>query len=542
MRRQLIVLTLLAVLHAISCSSSEHQAILSKFMDGPKKELFKVYHTLFNKEYDLNSELGLKKYKVFKGNLKLIKEENSKNLGYQLGINQFSDLTNDEYRQTLNLNIKSLEGSFLKGGKNFESSQNFKAGEVIVDHSEHMGEVKNQGSCGSCWAFGVIGAIEGNYSKKFGKKLVLSEQHLVDCDHNNYACNGGWPTYAFDFVKENGAFEQSVYEYTSGWTKVPSECQQKDNSGVYRPISSQKYCSECSYSDWQALIKEGPTNIVIDAGSFQFAFYTSGILNLSETRAANHAVIAVGLQTDGEGDYFIVRNSWGPFWGNGGHINIRVNFATNSMQGTSYAWLPVVIESAPPAPLPPRPVGECPILYKGKNYTGQSLEICSGNSDLNKKGWWREAQSMKIGKALKVDFFREADCLGNGGTRVALKEDTPNFTSNSDFLVNYYISNAQSVAVSKADPPASCIWVYEDCCYQGGVQEICQDLKDLESIGFDNKISSIRLGNGTRAVLFYNRNFDGPALGVTNDIACFDGDARMMNDNTSSISIIATPN
>jgi hypothetical protein len=542
MRRHLILLTLIIVLHAISCSSSEHEAILSKFMDGPKKELFKVYHTVFNKEYDLNTDLGLKRYKAFKTNLKLIKEENAKGLGYQLGINQFSDLTNEEYRQTLTLNIKSFEDSFLKGGKNFESSQNFKSGEVIVDHRGYMGDIKNQGNCGSCWSFGVIGTIEGNYAKTFDKKLVLSEQHLVDCDHSNHACNGGWPTYGFDFVKNNGAIEQSVYPYTSGWSGVPTQCQQTADSSVYKPISGQKYCTECNYSDWQALIKQGPINIAVDAGSIQFQSYRSGIINPTEAGAANHAVIAVGLQTDEEGDYLIVRNSWGSWWGDNGHIKIRVNFDTNSIRGTAYAWLPIVTESAPPAPVPPRPVGECAVLYKGRDYTGESLEICSSNSDLNRNGWWRAAQSMKIAKALKVEFFRAADCLGNGGMAAVLKEDTPNFSSNSDWNVNYFTANAQSVAVSTADPPAGCIWVYEHCCYQGGVQEICQDLTDLGSIGFDEKISSVRLGNGMGAAFFYNANFNGPAYGVTNDIACFDGDARMMNDNATSIKIFQKTN
>jgi hypothetical protein len=541
MKMHLFLLTLIAFCQVISCSFSDHDLILSKFMGGPKKELFKVYHSIFSKEYDLNTELGLKRYKAFKDNLKFIKAENAKNKEYELGLNQFSDLTNEEYRQTLNLNLQSYESSFL-GGKNFESSQNFKAGEVIVDHRQYMGAIKNQGGCGSCWSFGAIGAVEGNYAKKFGTKLVLSEQHLVDCDTNNKGCSGGWPTYAFDFIKNKGSFDDSEYPYTSGRNGVRTQCKQTSTSKVYKLVSNQKYCQECKYSDWQALIKEGPINIAVDAGSRDFQSYKSGIINPSGTSNANHAVIAVALQTDTQGDYFIVRNSWGSTWGDKGHISIRVNAYTNSIQGTNYAWLPILSKTDPPSPVPPTPVGDCPVLYKDINYSGESLKLCSSDVDLNKSGWAGVAQSMRIGKANQVEFFKEANCVGNSGISAVLKADNPNFSANSDGFVARLLRTAKSVSLSAESPPQNCIWVFADCCYLGGKQEICKDLADFGSIGFDNRVSSIRLGSGVGATFYFNANFVGIAYGVGSDIACFDGDSKIMNDNASSVKIYRKTN
>jgi hypothetical protein len=92
---------LLIILISFSSSEITHRYIFEKFMDGPTKELFKVYHFLFNKNYELNSFEGIRRYKIFKEKVAFIKETNSKHLSYKLGINQFSDLTEEEYRSRL---------------------------------------------------------------------------------------------------------------------------------------------------------------------------------------------------------------------------------------------------------------------------------------------------------------------------------------------------------------------------------------------------------------------------------------------------------
>jgi hypothetical protein len=185
---------------------SEHHAVLDKFLNGPKKQLFKVYHQLFNKQYDLNTEEGLYRYRVFKENLKWIKEENQKGHEYELGINQFSDLTLEEYKKnTLIPDIENSDKTFL-GGENFKSDKIYAAGDVIVDYTD----------CPSGYPFASIGAIEANYSKNFGITLRFSEQHIMDCLQTTGPCGGSaYNVYGVydNFLKVNGLFRESDYPF-----------------------------------------------------------------------------------------------------------------------------------------------------------------------------------------------------------------------------------------------------------------------------------------------------------------------------------------
>jgi C1A family cysteine protease len=542
---KLALLAILAIFQIISCTALEHHAILAKFMDGPKKELFKVYHQIFNKEYDINTEEGLQKYKAFKDNVRYIKEQNSKGQSFELGINQFADMTNEEYKKTLNLNFEKLKSSFLKNeSPKYIPDKTYGAGEVVVDYTSYFGDIKNQGGCGSCWAFATIGSIEGLYAKKFETKLRLSEQHLVDCDDNNYGCDGGNPAWAFDFVQSSGAFRESEYAYTSGSSTVAGQCKQTATSAVYKIVTGQNYCYSCTWSEWVGMLKEGPTEVVVDAGGRDWQLYKSGFFNPSYCNQANHAVIAVGVQNDAAGDYILVRNSWGTTWGDLGYIKVRVNASTYSCHVTENAWQPILSKGSDPAPNPqpqppaPEPVGESPVLYKSCGYTGESLALTSSKNDLSGIGWGNQAKSFQIGsKARKVEFFRGKNCMGNYGTDLTLTANEKCFSQMNDYIRGYYLQTTASVAVSFEDPPAGCIWVYQDACYLGGKLEICNDVADLRSAQFNDSISSIRFGLGTSATLFIDLNFLGSGFGIGKDLAGFDSNLWMLNDSVTSIRI-----
>lgn len=203
-------------------------------------------------------------------------------------------------------------------------------------------DVKDQASCGSCWSFSATGALEGQHFRKTGALVSLSEQNLVDCSssYGNAGCNGGVIDYAFQYIKDNGGIDtEASYPYNA----VDAACRfNKANIGA-----TDKGFVDIPHGDENALkialATIGPIAVAIDASHQTFHQYSSGIYYEPKCRASarhlDHAVLAVGYGTDENGDdYYIVKNSWGTTWGDGGYIKMARNKNNNCGIATSASY------------------------------------------------------------------------------------------------------------------------------------------------------------------------------------------------------------
>jgi len=339
----------------------------------PEMMTFSEWHGVFGRNANRYSESKTmaSREMAFNQNVETIKTHNSKNLSWRMGVNRFSDLTGDQFKELVSFaNCRKLmnetqrfremqqKGNLpqVRNPKNAASvdwrSTNNPAGKVAVT------PVKNQGGCGSCWSFSASGAVEGAWVVGGNNLVSLSEQELVSCDKQDSACNGGLMDYAFDYVKQHGLASEDNYPYVSGSGKVPA-C---DTSKV-----AQKVATITAYVDVQTrsenalenALNIGPVAIAIEADQYSFQSYTSGVLTAACGDSLDHGVLAVGYGHDSDSnlDYWIVKNSWGPSWGLDGYVLFERHISSTAGQcgilmQPSYPVAGAVLPTPKPTPSP----------------------------------------------------------------------------------------------------------------------------------------------------------------------------------------------
>ena len=268
----------------------------------------------YNKEYKTDDEYW-SRYSQFESNVQHINMVNSKNLSYSLGINQYADLSFNEFNDLYltpfrhtnkNYNVHKSRNTYLP------TSVDWRADNMVTD-------VKDQGQCGSCWAFSAVAAMEGQHAKNTSNLVSLSEQNLVDCDTTCYGCNGGWMNNAMEYVINNkGIDTENSYPYTGndGLCNYNSTNSGANFSNVVNITKGD------THGLLDAVARIGPVSVAIDA-EYNFQLYKSGIFTSTtcSTTSLDHGVTVVGYGVSNKGiKYYIIKNSWNTGWGMDGYV------------------------------------------------------------------------------------------------------------------------------------------------------------------------------------------------------------------------------
>mmetsp|Transcript_18498 Transcript_18498/g.16097 ORF Transcript_18498/g.16097 Transcript_18498/m.16097 type:complete len:341 (+) Transcript_18498:43-1065(+) len=287
-------------------------------------ELWSSWKLQYGKGYASSAEDSMRK-EVFKANVEKINYHNmylQEELGFEMGINQFADLSEQEFKESmtcLRSDSKNPKGSD-PDCPGFESCPTLdKTSETSWDWSTKgaVTPIKNQGACGSCWAFGAIGSLEGRYFLDNNKLLSFSEQYIVDCDHDGvHGCEGGYAQLAMNWTIANEAYTETDYPYKG----MDEACNPPTSASKIKINSAVNCVTPKDAEQMKAAVVLQPTAIGVDATTWQF--YVKGIIKRFCGKGQDHNVLLVGFDTS-EG-YWKIKNSWGPNWGEKGYVRVAI--------------------------------------------------------------------------------------------------------------------------------------------------------------------------------------------------------------------------
>jgi C1A family cysteine protease len=317
------LLTITIIILGLCCSSSVAQSTLEL------EAFFQIFKDWTNKnikQYGVE-EMAIR-FSNWKSNYNLVQEHNSKNLSYQLEMNDFADMTPEEF-SALHLGL-NVDSAALKNKKAESTNQtedtllNYRRLPRSIDWRKKgaVTYVKNQGKCGGCWSFSASGALEGLHAIKKKELVSLSEQQMLDCSssYGNQGCNGGLMTNAFTYTRDYGLQAEIHYKYVA----TEETCKFNPQKMVFKNTGLREVPTN-NYKALKAAVAKQPVSIGIEASSLAVQLYGGGVITDGCSTNLDHGILIVGYDVTRDGqEYWIVKNSWGPRWGKNGYFHVAM--------------------------------------------------------------------------------------------------------------------------------------------------------------------------------------------------------------------------
>lgn len=297
--------------------TSATAAIAIAAIPGSMEHQFEQFMTSYSKTYKGAEREA--RFIIFRDNVARIERLNLENPSNLFSINQFADLTDSE-RDNINFTgfrysaPVDIDGTVI-------GAESIRSDNEPIDYAHCYDSVRDQGQCGSCWAFATAATVEGTICAKTNNTgRFLSTQQLVDCDSEQAGCDGASTlTEPFDFVHKNGLCYDEDYKYEA----ANNSCR---SSGCSKPVYIEGFrdLSGKSADEIIDALKDGPLSVGVGVG-FAFQMYRGGVMRkaLCGHTGVNHAVTLVGYEKIDGRDVFKIRNSWGGSWGEEGHIRLE---------------------------------------------------------------------------------------------------------------------------------------------------------------------------------------------------------------------------